>query len=73
MFEAYVFQSRQAFTELLKQGANPLLQQGRYQVSVNGKAHRESREGSPFAQFALDEIDKYLQPNTCAPALNRRK
>ena len=71
LFIAYKAQSRQAITELLRLGADPLLK-NRFDISVNGKAHQDSRRGSRFAQFVLDEIDKYFQSRVCTPALTGR-
>ena len=69
--EAYVFQLEEAITELLRLKANPLIK-GKRETSINGRAHRESQEGSDFAQFVLDEIDKHFQPRNCTSALTGR-
>ena len=75
LFIAYTSRSRQAFTELLRLEADPLLK-NRFDRSVNGKAHRGARRGarqrSAFAQFALDEINKYFRPNACTSPLTNR-
>ena len=60
LFSAYFYQSKEAITQLLKLGANSLLL-NRDNVSVNGRAHRESRRGLDFAEFVLDEIEKYFR------------
>ena len=70
--DAYFYKAREAVTELLRLKANPSIR-GKYGISVNGRAHKESKEGSSFAQFVLGEIDKYLPPNTCTPALTRNE
>ena len=57
LFIAYTTQSRQAITELSRLGADPLLK-NKSGLSVKEDAHKESRNGSPFAQFVLDEIAK---------------
>ena len=68
--DAYFYESREAIIELLKLRANPLITSNG--ISVNGKAHQDSKQGSRFAQFVLDAIDKYFRPNTCAPPLTNR-
>ena len=71
LFIAYVNQSSEAITELLRLGANPFLK-NKLGLSVNGEAHKQSANGSPFGKFVLDEIDKHFQLSTCAPALTKR-
>ena len=71
LFIAYTTQSRQAITELLRLGANPFLK-NRLSLSVNGLAHQDSRQGSRFATFVLDEIAKYSTlSHHCTRFLNR--
>ena len=68
---AYKEQSKEAITELLRLGANPFLRND-YRVSVNGEAHyyQNSREGSSFNQFVLDEIARYFKSSAhCAQPL----
>ena len=68
---AYVNQSKEAITELLRLGANPFLQ-NKLGLSVNGEAHKQSTNSSSFGKFVLDEIDKHIQPSICTPALTRK-
>ncbi len=68
---AYKHQSKEATTELLKLGANPLLKNNSG-VSVNGDAHLRSSERKifDFSKFVLDEIAKYFTPSDrCAKPL----
>lgn len=71
LFVAYVSQAREAITQLLKLGANPL-SRNKSGVSVNGLAHRGSRSDPSFSSFVLGEIEKYFKPsNRCIKPLIR--
>ena len=73
LFTAYIYQAKEAITQLLKLGANPLLL-NKANVSVNGNAHRESRRGSRFGKFVLDEIEKHFKlPNSCIQSLVKER
>ena len=73
LFVAYLNRSRQAITELLRLGANPLLI-NKSLLSVNGEAHEKANQGSLFNQFVLDKIDKYFRPSDeCKRALIKRQ
>ncbi len=70
---AYKHQSKEATTELLKLGANPLLK-NHSGVSVNGDAYllfrSNQRNSFDFSKFVLDEIAKYFTPSDrCAQPL----
>lgn len=72
LFTAYTYQSKEAISELLKLGANPLLL-NKAIVSVNGSAHRGS-QSSRFDKFVLDEIDRFFRlPGSCLQSLVRER
>ena len=70
LFEAYTHRSKEAVIALLELKANPLLE-SKLSVSVKERAYQESKQGSAdFAQFVLDEIEKYPPPpNHCTRPL----
>ena len=73
LFAAYQSRSRQAFTALLRRGANPLLINRSF-LSVNGEAHRKIMLGSRFSRFVLNEIAKYFRPSDkCIQELIRKQ
>ena len=71
LFSAYLYQAKAAISYLLKLKADPFLE-NKSKISVNKSARRESRRGSNFARFVLDEIRKYSElPDRCVQSLTK--